>query len=540
MLMLGAGWRLQARQRLAEGVDLLVVGGGITGAGILYDAASRGLSVGLVERGDFGSGTSSRSSKLIHGGLRYLRRLQLGITRTASRERDLLMEHNPHLVWPVRFLYPSYEHDPTPGWQVALGLTMYDHLSPVRHRHERIDAEAAAATVPSLAGDGLEFGLLYDDAAADDARLVAAVVGAGVLGGGTALNYAEVCDLTRSTDGHVAGAVVRDAETDETFAVPAGVVVNATGVWCDGIRAMLGSTRARLRPSRGSHLLFPRDRLPLQVAVTGLSPDDGRPIFAVPHPEGTLVGTTDLFHEGPLDDPRPTQEEVGYLLRFVQRAFPATGMRLSDVCGAFSGVRPILDSDAGTPSEASREEEIWVEDGLVSTAGGKLTTYRATAAETVDFAVRLLPNERQVGVRPGGSASAALPWRGAPGALAAAVTRAGAEERVALGLVRRVGALALPLVGAASPNELRPCAEDLDICAAELAWQMRWGGVVHLEDLFLRRTRLGMWQPRRCLEVVPRLRRALRRAAGWSYRRWTAELEGLERAVAAWAPPEAG
>jgi len=303
---------------------------------------------------------------------------------------------------------------------------------------------------------------------------------------------------------------------------------------------MLGDTRARLRPSRGSHLLFPRHRLPLEVAVTGLSPDDGRPIFAVPHPEGTLVGTTDLFHEGPLDDPRPTPDEVGYLLRFVQRSFPTAGIELGDVCGAFSGVRPILDSDAETPSEASREEEVWVEHGLVSTAGGKLTTYRATAAEAVDFAARLLPPDRQAGVRPAGTATAALPWRGSPRALAAAVARMGAEEGVARGMVRRLGALAVPLTRNASAGDLRPCAEGLDVCAAELVWHVRWGGVVHLEDLFLRRTRLGMWTPRRCLEIAPRLRRVVRREAGWSYRRWAAELARLEKAVAAWAPPETG
>jgi len=536
--MLPGDWRRAARQRLERGVDVLVVGGGITGAGILHDAAARGVAVGLVERGDFGSGTSSRSSKLVHGGLRYLRRLQLGITRTASRERDLLMEHNPHLVWPLRFLYPSYAHDPTPGWQVALGLTMYDHLSPVSHRHERIGAVATLAAVPQLADGGLEFGLLYDDAAADDARLVAAVTAAGLLGGGVALSYAEVVDLARAADGRVSGAVVRDLESGDTFVVAAGVVVNATGAWCDRVRGMLGEGGARLRPSRGSHLLFPRTRLPLEVAVTGLSPDDGRPIFAVPHPEGTLVGTTDLFHEGPLDDPRPSREEVAYLLRFVQRSFPAARLGAADVCGAFAGVRPILDSEAEDPSEASREEAVWVEKGLVSTAGGKLTTYRTTAAEVVDVALRQLPDERRPAARAAGTRTASLPWRGSLPELGGLLRRCGAEASVAAGLARRLGALALPLAHGAEAGDLRPCAEGLDVCLAELRWHLRWGGAVHLEDLFLRRTRLGMWSPRRCIEVVPRLRRGLRREAGWSYRRWTGELDRLAAALASWEPPE--
>ena len=536
--MFPPGWRERAWGRLGEGLDLLVIGGGITGAGILHDAALRGLAVGLVERGDFGCGTSSRSSKLIHGGLRYLRRMQLGITRTACRERDLLALSSPHLVWPVRFLYPSYENDATPGWQVDLGLAMYDHLTPVRHRHEKVDARAAAVLVPGLARPGLEFGLLYDDAVADDARLVLAVVTAGVLAGGVAVSYARVEGLVRDRDGRVAGAMVRDLESGATQEVRAPVVVNATGVWGDEIRAMSGATRAKLRPSRGSHLLFPRHRLPLDVAVTALAPDDGRPVFSVPHPEGTLVGTTDLFHSGPLDDPRPSVEEAAYLLRFAKRIFPAARLRAQDVSGAFAGVRPVLSSHAETPSEASREEAVWEERGLVSTAGGKLTTFRATAEKVVNTTVKLLPEERRDGLAPPQTAAVALPWRGDHLELVRSLRSLRVGEEVAQGLVRRLGALALPAV-AADHEALRPVAEGLDLCGAELVWQLRFGGVVHLEDLLLRRVRLGMWQPRLCLEIAPKLRPLLRRAAGWTVARWNAELKRLERAVFNWLPPEA-
>ena len=525
------GWR-----RLEQGLDVLVIGGGITGAGILHDAALRGLAVALVERGDFGAATSSRSSKLIHGGLRYLRRMQLGITRTACRERDLLALFNPHLVRPMRFLYPSYAHDATPGWQVDLGLAMYDHLTPVRHRHEKVDGEAAAALVSSLASAGLEFGLLYDDAVADDARLVLAVVAAGALAGGVAVNYARVETLVRERGGRVVGAVVRDLESDAVLDVRAAVVVNATGVWCDEVRAMAGITKPRLRPSRGSHLLFPRSRLPLEVAVTALAPDDGRPVFAVPHPEGTLVGTTDLFHTGPLDDPRPTEEEIAYLLRFARHVFPAAKLAARDVSGAFAGVRPVLGSAVEDPSAASREEAVWVERGLVSTAGGKLTTFRATAEKVVDTVVKQLPDEKRDEVGPPQSAAVALPWRGDPAELVRGVRTLGAHEAVAGGMVRRLGALALP-AAAVDPEGLRPLADGLDLARAELLWHLRFGAVQHLEDLLLRRVRLGMWQPRVCLELAPRLRPVLRRAAGWSVKRWNAELERLQRAVANWLPP---
>jgi glycerol-3-phosphate dehydrogenase len=536
--MFPTGFRAAGLRRLAGGLDVLVVGGGITGAGILHDAALRGLDAALVERGDFGSGTSSRSSKLIHGGLRYLRRMQLRITRTACRERDLLALSSPHLVRPMRFLYPSYAHDATPGWQVDLGLAMYDHLTPVRHSHEKVEGEAAAALVPALARDGLEFGLLYDDAVADDARLVLAVVAGGVLAGGAAVSYARVEELVRER-GRVVGALVRDLEGGPLLEVRAAVVVNAAGVWCDEVRAMAGLARGKLRPSRGSHLLFPRARLPLDVAVTALSPDDGRPVFAVPHPEGTLVGTTDLFHDGPLDDPRPTADEVAYLLRFARHVFPSARLAARDVAGAFAGVRPVLGSRVEDPSAASREEAVWIERGLVSTAGGKLTTFRATAEKVVDAVVRQLPEGRREAAGPAVSASVALPWRGNPPALVRAVRGNGAGEAVAAGMVRRLGALALPAT-AADPEGLRPVAEGLDICTAELVWHLRFGAVEHLEDLLLRRVRLGMWQPRRCLELAPRLRPALRRAAGWTVARWNRELDRLTHAVSGWLPPEAG
>ncbi|MFI5142632.1 MAG: glycerol-3-phosphate dehydrogenase/oxidase [Thermoanaerobaculales bacterium] len=534
-----SGWREQAWQRLHDPLDVLVVGGGITGAGILHDAALRGLGVALVERGDFGCGTSSRSSKLIHGGLRYLKRMQLGITRTACRERDLLALASPHLVAMLRFLYPSYAQDTTPGWQVDLGLSMYDHLTPARHHHERVNAETAARLVPALARPGLEFGLLYDDAVADDARLVMAVVSAGVLAGGVALSYATLEEFLRDRQGRVCGAVVRDLESGATARVTARVVVNATGVWCDQLRALSGETRGRLRPSRGSHLLFARNRLPLDLGVTALSPDDGRPVFAVPHPEGTLVGTTDLFHDGPLEEPRPSGEELAYLLRFAQHCFPGMHLGPGDICGAFSGVRPVLSSHAEHPSEASREEAVWEERGLVSTAGGKLTTFRATAEKAMATVIRALPEERREALLPARSAMVTLPWRADPSAVAAALANLKVDRAVIDGLVRRLGALALPAALGAPPDALRPLGDGLDLCGGELAFQARCGGVVHLEDLLLRRVRLGMWQPRRCLELAPRLRPLLRRAVGWSVKRWNTELERLDRAVANWLPPEA-
>lgn len=387
--------------------------------------------------------------------------------------------------------------------------------------------------------EGLEFGLVYDDCVADDAQLTFAVVRAGVRAGGLALNYARVEELTFDSRGRVNGAVVRDLEGGAVWRVPALVVVNATGAWCDRTRELLGTASARLKPSRGSHVLFPRHRLPLEVAVTALSPDDGRPVFAVPHPEGTLVGTTDVFHQGPLDAPRPSPEEVAYLVRFVQHAFPQAKLSLADICGSFAGVRPIVDTEAEEPSEASREEAVWVERGMVSTAGGKLTTYRVTAMEVLEEVSALLPESR----RPAGPelqlVSAVLPDRVAPWA-AEHLRSLGLHPAVAEGLVRRLGAQALPLAVASEPEKLKPLEETFGLCAAEVAYHLQCSQVVHLSDLLLRRVRVGVWQPRRCLELAQSLRPVVRRAASWSVQRWQQELELLERELSQWWPPEAG
>jgi len=529
--------REAAWQRLQQGLDLLVIGGGITGAGIFHEAALLGLKVGLVEQRDFASGTSSRSSKLIHGGLRYLKRLQLRITRAACRERDLLALLNPHLVQPLQFLYPAYKQDPTPGWQVSLGLTMYDHLTPFRHRHQRLGKNQVRKMVPLLPGRGLEFGLLYDDCVTDDALFTWAVVRAGLRAGGVALNYAKVEELLQDRRGQVVGALVRDGETGQVQALKALVVVNATGAWCDQIRQHLGSLPPRVRPSRGSHLLFPRHRLPLSVAVTGLSPDDGRPVFAVPHPEGTLVGTTDLFHQGPLEDPRPSQEEVAYLLRYLQHAFPQARLTAADICGSFAGVRPIVDAEAEEPSEASREEAVWVERGLVSTAGGKLTTYRVTAAEVLEQVLALLPESQRPRLPEVPLASAVLPDRLGREAVAV-LSKAGVEEVVAYGLVRRLGAQALALVAGSPAPQLRRLEETFGLTAAEVRYHLRFSAVEHLSDLLLRRVRVGMWQPGECMSLAQKLEAVVRREAGWSSARWHRELELLAQELANWAPPE--
>lgn len=266
---------------------------------------------------------------------------------------------NPHLVEPVRFIYPTYRDDATPGWRVELGLKLYDRMTSHPDKHSQLTAEELRELAPGLPRDRLDRALAYSDARVDDARLTLAVAATGFAYGGLLLTRAEPEEAIRGRDGRIAGAVVRDLNDGSTRRVAASLVINCTGAWVDEIRHRFGIEGRRVRPSRGSHLLFRSRDLPLAAALTVPSPDDRRPVFFIPHPEGVLAGTTDLFHDGPLDDLRPTVEEVRYLLRATVAAFPGRSLGEGDVVGSFAGLRPVLGQDVDEPSQASREEDVW-------------------------------------------------------------------------------------------------------------------------------------------------------------------------------------
>ena len=530
-------WREQALAGLSRPFDLVVLGGGITGCGVFFDAAQRGLRALLVEQRDIASGTSSRSSKLIHGGLRYLKHMQFRVTRMSCRERDRQLALHPHLVTPLPWIYPSYEGDRTPGWKVELGLRIHDRLSDWPEKYRRLDRDDLERLVPDLPREQLRRALAYHDGRVDDARLTLAVASSGLAQGGVALTRMEMEEGVRDADGTLRGLRLRDSLSGVVYTVDAPLVVNATGTWVDRVRHRLGLESSTVRPSRGSHLMFGADALPLDAAVTVMSPGDGRPVFFVPHPEGVLVGTTDLFHHGDLDDPRPTQNEVDYLLRAVRATFPGRNVTADDIRGCFAGVRPVLQNHAESPSAASREEAIWFERGLLSVAGGKLTTWRATAEAVVDEAIRHLPPERTGQLRPCatfGTPLAGLAPMDLPDRL---VSGFDLEPTVAQAMTRRLGHLAwLACEMAKDGAELRPLTPDVDLTAAEVRCHVRYGGVLHLRDLLLRRVRLGMWHPALADDLLPHLRRPMRRALGWSRARWDDEVESYLHAAEGWAP----
>ncbi len=386
-------WRDTALARLgADTFDVLVIGGGITGAGIARDAALRGLSVALVEQDDFAAGTSSKSSRLIHGGVRYLEHGYLKLVFEASRERRALLRNAPHLVRPLRFTWPVYRGARIPRWKVRAGLALYDTLALFRNvgRHSGLSRAGVLDAEPALKTDGLLGGASYWDAATDDSALTLANVLDAREAGAVALNHASVEQLTE-TGGRVTGAVVRDGIAQRNVTVRARVVVNAAGPWTDSLRRMEDplSTPAVLG-TKGVHISVPAHRVGNRAAVTMLSPVDGRVMFCLPAGEQTIVGTTDTATTARPEQVRADRGDVQYLLDSVNGFVPGAALGPRDVIAAWAGIRPLVSSgNSGDPASASREHEITTgPKGVVAISGGKLTTYREIAEQVTDLVAR--------------------------------------------------------------------------------------------------------------------------------------------------------
>ena len=509
--MKGRDWRESVWQRLPAPWDLVVVGGGITGAAILREASRMGYRGLLVEQGDFASGTSSRSSKLVHGGLRYIKEGKLHLTYSAVRERERLLAEAPGLVEPLNFLMPHYKAAKPKRIIMAFGLSLYDLMAGA-WSHRYYPDHLFNLLAPHIRQVGLKGGFWFRDAETDDARLVLRLIFDAVAEGAAALNYARCEDLLKE-GGRVCGIRLRDVLTGRTAEVRAGVVINASGVWADGLRAKVGGA-PRLRPLRGSHLLFPVWRLPVAQSVSFLHPRDGRPVFAFPWEGVTLVGTTDVDHREPLDEePSISPAEVAYLLEAVRSMFPPLDIGPGDVLSTLSGVRPVIGSGKADPSQESREYAIWSEEGLLTATGGKLTTFRLQALDVLKAARRHLP--------PRGLAKRLLP--SLPGRAAALPPAAAALDPAAVRrLTGRYGAAAPSLVEAAKPGELEPVPGTPTLWA-ELRWALRAEGVVHLDDLLLRRVRAGLLLPDGGEDHLERVRDLCAQELGWDERRWKME-----------------
>ena len=514
------GWRERTWSELNQEWDVVIIGGGITGAGILRQCAHAGLKVLLVEADDFASGTSSRSSKLVHGGMRYLKNGQVLVTLESVTEREYLLKQGRGLVNRLGFLHACLPGDAIPGWVFGTGLVIYD-LMARQWSHRSYDTEELRELCPQLTVPGLRGGFRYFDAQTDDARLVLRLLRESISRDGLALNYARAESLLKTNAGQVCGIVLRDTSggSDRQVEVKGQVVINATGAWADQLRTELGKA-ARLRPLRGSHLIFPLSRLPLTRAVSFLHPQDGRPVFALPWEGAVVFGTTDV-DQGPnlLTDPAISTAEAEYLLDGLKFVFPQLELTFADVSATYSGIRPVVNTGKVNPSKESREHVLWDENGLLTVSGGKLTTFRIMARDALK-AVR-----RHLGRIP---FDPELPILDAiPPEAEAACAASKLSAMQCLRLLARYGPGAVALFSA-SDQELLPVDATINLWA-ELRHAARSEGVVHLDDLLLRRVRLGLLVANGGLDQMARIRSIVQPELGWNDGRWEEEVAAYRK-----------
>lgn len=504
-----AAWRERALPELAAcDWDLIVVGGGISGAGILREAARRGWRCLLIEQRDFAWGTSSRSSKMVHGGLRYIAKGQFGLTRDSVRERQRLLGEAPGLVDPLSFIMPHYQGG-FPGPRVfGTLLSLYDALAG-RRNHLFYRLEELRYLAPGLKEERLLGGTRFQDAVTDDARLVMRVLGEARADGGEALNGLKVIELDRR-NGRVQGLIAEDRESGAHFTFRSRAVALATGAWADALRQKQGSEH--IRPLRGSHLLLPAWRLPVAHAFSFMHGEDKRPVFVFPWEGATVVGTTDLDHRETLDDDAAiSREELDYLLAACAQQFPSAQIVESDVRSTWAGVRPVVSDDAPSlkPSDEKREHALWTEPGCVTLAGGKLTTFRLLALEVLAACAPML--ERPVEAA-GDHVFNAVENLVLPSLTPTQQRRLSGRHGRALPELARL----LKAVGSARIG-------DTDCLWAELAWAAEGELVLHLDDLLLRRTRIGLLLADGGATELPKIRALCQPRLGWDDTRWKRE-----------------
>jgi glycerol-3-phosphate dehydrogenase len=521
----------------AERVDLLVIGGGITGTGIARDAAMRGIRTVLVEQRDLAAGTSSRSSRLVHGGIRYLEQGHLGLVLEAVRERETLLRIAPHLVHPLDFLFPVHRGDRVPLWKLAAGVGLYSLFARFRNvgRHRVLSKRRTLEAEPMLRERGLTGAVRYTDAQCDDARLVVATARSAVHQGARVANHMRVLSLHRR-DGRVAGAVVDDLIEGRQGTIEAAVVVNATGPWCDQLRRLEDPTvSALLRPTRGVHVMVARDRIGVRHAIAFLSPLDGRVMFVLPWGDLAYIGTTDTDDTGTPDQVRADGDDLVYLLRSANARFPNAHLTEEDVRVTWAGLRPLLAGKPGSDaSSVSREHAIVTGPaGMITVAGGKLTTYRSMAAEAVDAVARRLgtraprpPTEAEP--LPGGETTdfESFRRRGAELGLPAAV----AEHLVRHYGTESAGIYNLGVADRTLFERLHPAHPALE---AEVLHAARRELAMTVEDVLVRRIHLYFETRDRGLRAATRTAELLGREHGWHAERIRAEAERYRAFVAA-------
>ncbi|MEV1009157.1 glycerol-3-phosphate dehydrogenase/oxidase [Streptomyces sp. NPDC049881] len=524
--------------------DLVVVGGGVTGVATAREAALRGLSVALVEKDDFAAGTSSRSSKLVHGGLRYLQTYQFRLVAESVRERERTLRIAPHLTELRPFLYLLYDGYPEGKALLNLGLTFYDAVSGQwrSRRHRMLNAEQVLRREPHLARAGLKGAGLYYDALTDDARLTLATAKGAADAGALLVNHAAVTALVLE-NGTARGVTVTDTLTGESYDIHARQVLNATGPWTDRTRALEHTAPThRLRPTKGVHIVLRKSDFPLNTAVFLRSPDDNRVVWPTPSLEDDVVyiGTTDTDYDGDPDDVRPDEQDIRYLLNVANHTIPEARLTTDHVVGSWAGLRPLVAPPAGvSESNTSREHEITAgPTGMLTISGGKLTSNVLMARQFVDAA------QKASGTRPGRFAAGKVPVaggdRGAARTVRAEAERAGVPGPLAEQWLRRYGSDARAVLTLWREDEAaREVIGARNLTRAELRHLVRHEMARTLEDLLVRRTSVFFWDATGGLDTVDAVAAELARELDWTPERTATEIATYRHLVTTHRPPGA-
>ena len=542
MESLAAAARTAYVERLdQEQFDVLVIGGGITGAGVALDAAARGYRVALVEKADFASGTSSKSTKLAHGGIRYLPQFDFAMIREGVIERGLMVRHAPFLVRPLPFVIPVYEHMPWPsslpvrpptdfGLALVLdiGLWMYDLMAGRLNigRHKRISAEETLRRVPKLRRAGLKKALLYYDAQTNDAQLTVTVLRTAAQFGAVVTNYTQITGFTRA-NGKLNGAVVCDVLTGQEVTVSARHIINATGVFAEQVAALTGDeSKATVEPSKGIHLVVARERLRISnTAVVLPETEDGRILYIIPWSARAIIGTTDTG-TGDLDDPQASPADITYLLKHVNKYLEAD-LTDDDILSVYAGYRPLVKSRGARAAELSRTHVVLQEvNGMVTIVGGKLTTYRRMAQDTVDVLSKRdgmptsHPTQKLL-------LSGAIGWRSARHAIEARGQQLGLAQDSIEHLAFTFGSNAHAVLDLIEKDERlgKRLLSDLPYLLAEVVYACQAEMAMTLEDVLARRTRIILEDADRGAGIAPEVAALIADELGWSSDHTRAQVE---------------
>jgi glycerol-3-phosphate dehydrogenase len=529
---------------MSEPYDLLIIGGGIVGAGAARDAALRGLSVVLVEQKDLAFGTSSRSSKLVHGGLRYLEMGEFSLVFEAVSERRILMDIAPHLVLPLGFLFPVYKSARRGVFTINIGMWLYDGLSLFRSPkiHRNLSAEEAFKEEPALRRQDLKGAPLYYDCSTDDARLTLENALDAAANGAQILTWTRVSSLIRDGAGRAIGARVKDEITGKESELFARSIINATGPWTDSIRAMSGQDKPLLRPTKGVHIVIPAERLKVQNAVVCFHPEDGRVLFAIPWADRVYIGTTDTDEPGDPSTVAATTEDIRYLLEAGNHYFPDAKLVPGDILSTWAGIRPLIGNNTGSASSVSREHEIIVDSsGMITIAGGKLTTYRRMAQEVVERAVALL---KLTGMNKAlqDAHTERLPLPGAVGwpedddrsRVEASIREAGAPEEVARLFCNTYGTRGVDVAKKMTQDQgaALPIVPGRPERMAQVDYAVEKELACKLSDVMVRRTQLYFRDIDQGLGVVERVAERMGALLGWDSSRQQAEIAAYREEVA--------